>query len=201
MPNWCDNRVILKFDNASKRMRERLQAIKEAGLGALEERGVFHSFIPMPEELRETTSPGGTSAAEVARQQELIKAHGAKDWYDWSNKYWGCKWDASEVNGSLENETTLDLAFQTPSGPPADFYNTLISEGVAVEAYYLEPGMGFAGCFVNEDEHEFDDIIDNRTQFDAFPVLAEMLQTDWEFADDCAAENATPNEDVTDETN
>lgn len=40
------------------------------------------------------------------------------NWYNFNNREWGCKWDASEANLTEETETHLSYYFNTPWAPP-----------------------------------------------------------------------------------
>ena len=68
---------------------------------------------------------------------------------------WGCKWDIQNdgFGGGEPNvidENTVTLYFDTPWSPPVVFYQEMMDEyGYGVDAKFFEPGMGFAGYWVD----------------------------------------------------
>lgn len=46
-------------------------------------------------------------------------------WYDWRNKFWGCKWDADSEGRCYEGDEE-EIEFQTPWSPPEGVINTLV---------------------------------------------------------------------------
>lgn len=75
--------------------------------------------------------------------------------YDWSIENWGCKWDASVYEYSLEPEH-LYISFDTAWGPPIEFYNRLGEMGYQVKAFYREEGMAFAGLYEDGDDDYYE---------------------------------------------
>ena len=49
---------------------------------------------------------------------ENEKKHGAQDWYSWSIRNWGTKWDAGQLNHLDSYEGNLILCFDTAWSPP-----------------------------------------------------------------------------------
>lgn len=45
---------------------------------------------------------------------ENVKKYGYKDWYDWSRKVWGTKWNAMVAEKINENEIDFDTAWTAP---------------------------------------------------------------------------------------
>jgi len=116
MPNYVKNELVLI--GSDERIRTMVATIcGEDG------RIDFDRIIPMPEELREVTSPvnivseaqylkekqeretrlilgtGGDNRFDRVNltaklQQEYIEKFGADNWYEWSCKHWGTKWGA-----------------------------------------------------------------------------------------------------------
>ena len=123
MPNWCYNSLTLHNEDSSKidKLEEALQNEDDGGL--------FNYFLPMPEELRNTTSP----------------SEDGNDWYNWSINNWGTKWD---VRPDFERDkNTMYLSFDSAWGPPISLYEYLFEQGWIVDALYHEPGMQFVGMF------------------------------------------------------
>lgn len=101
MPNHITN--IITFQAKEEELREALKGEN----GAVD----FNSIIAMPTALKGTESPCRLDKAE---QKELMNRYGATDWYDWSIKNWGTKWNAYRIldeQGLIEFET----AWSTPS--------------------------------------------------------------------------------------
>ena len=139
MPNWCNNVATL---NASKGM---IDKIVEGAQGD----GVLQALIPVPQALRDTTAG---SFGDEAKQQALeaqeadnLKQYGYKNWYDFCVNEWGTKWDLCDVQVNRIDDETVSLNFDTAWSPPIEAYEKLLCMGIAVEAYYHESGMCFAG--------------------------------------------------------
>ena len=68
---------------------------------------------------------------------------------------WGCKWEASDIVVLAQDIHSVTLYFDTPWNPPIEFYQALEEQGIAVRAYYWEPGMAFCGRFDDGVDEEF----------------------------------------------
>ena len=87
MPNWCSNHLEISGN------KEVIEKIKK---GIHNDDGLFKLFYPVPEELNYTVGyPPSKTDEQIAK---LVKKYGATDWYDWSIKNWGCKWDAANMD-------------------------------------------------------------------------------------------------------
>lgn len=135
MPNWCFNTAT--FEHADRSMLDKL-------IGAANEGKLFDTFVPMPEELRNTQSP--SEPDEV-----LIEKYGYSDWYSWSINNWGTKWEAREVSVD-DGDSYVQLTFDTAWAPPIEFYDEMKALGFRIDATYTEEGMGFAGVYVNGED-------------------------------------------------
>lgn len=198
MPNWCENEIVLNFKNANKKMKQRLAIL----LSALEESGggdgeIMGTLLPMPEELRGGESISGKGTPEQLAEQDRLRAeHGAADWYEWANKYWGTKWDLSDVTYDYDEKScTLAIYCNSAWCPPIAFYQALVENGVEVRACFVEESCDFAGEFLNGDITDFSDVIANRDQFDGHPALHRMLESHWERHDEYEAEREAGDED------
>ena len=102
------------------------------------------------------------SAAEGATDSGFFNAlfprpvEEEENWYGWNVNNWGTKWDTGvEITDQSDNE--IVLTFDTAWGPPTGFYSYLVEElGYGVEAYYYEPGMAFAGTFIDGDDNYYE---------------------------------------------
>ena len=93
---------------------------------------LFQKFIPMPE--------------------------GTPDWYHWSVKHWGTKWDVCEGNFELEEDGLSGSGwFNTAWGPPVAAFEALQELGFSIDALYHECGMGFAGTWIDGEENLIED--------------------------------------------
>jgi hypothetical protein len=144
MPNHCYN-VLKLTDNPSK-TKETLKSYikKEDG----EEVFDFNKVIKMPEELNITSTNPDTKTKEgrelKKQQDENIKNHGFKDWYDWSVANWGTKWN------SYENYMGEDsISFQTAWSPPIPVIVKLAEKTKkSWTLMYSEIGCDFCGKLV-----------------------------------------------------
>ena len=119
MPNWCKNNLRIK-DNGEK-VLELLEYVKD-------ENGHFtmNKAVPMPEELKTTSSPVRDTVPDEERKR-LIEMYGADNWYDWSCKNWGVKWDANDSGFWKDGEDWI-ISFSTPWGPPCEFMKKLSAQ-------------------------------------------------------------------------
>ena len=94
------------------------------------QRGEFmNEFVPLPEDQRD-------------------------NWYDWQVSNWGTKWDVGESTYEADLADDGQVAyfsFDSAWAPPVEFYDSITQQGFEVEAYYYEPGVGFAGKWTSED--------------------------------------------------
>ena len=149
MPNWCNNGITISHKDPA--MIDRVIKGQE---------GLLMEFIPTPKELVETVAGfmgEDKRAAHEAQQAANIAKYGYKDWYDWNVANWGTKWDFSLENVDRVDEHTVKAAFDSAWAPPTEAYAKLCAMGFEIEAYYNEPGMGFVGKWVGDEEDYFDD--------------------------------------------
>ena len=164
MPNWCYNHLEISANaDYILPLKEVIQKIIKESNGKKEYPKLFSLFYPVPEELNYTVGyPPSKTADQIA---ELVKRYGATDWYDWSLKNWGCKWDAADMDIQESNDVFIHLCFNTPWSPPISFYTKLANDyKVDIHATYSEEGMSFCGkwqstvkdneVFIREDDHD-----------------------------------------------
>ena len=70
------------------------------------------------------------------------KEFGAKDWYDWSIKNWGTKWNAYYTSVSMLSDTTAEIDFDTAWSGVPDIILKLIE---------MFPSLKFEYLFADED--------------------------------------------------
>jgi len=76
--------------------------------------------------------------------------------YNWSVENWGCKWDASVYEYSINDVGALYISFDTAWGPPIALYDFLYQNGYDVEAFYREEGMAFAGWYIDGEDNYYE---------------------------------------------
>lgn len=106
----------------------------------------FHRIIPMPEPIKRTEreefcelGPRGK-----ALREENYWEFGFEDWYDWSNKNWGTKWN-SYYGHFVKNETAY--LFCTAWNPPFPVIRKLaelLNTPVLLEYFEYDFGEGSA---------------------------------------------------------
>lgn len=142
MPNWCSNKVLIQGD--PDEVEKLLMFVEEGGNPFS-----FNKIIVMPPELKDQSSPAKDDIAV-----ENTRLYGAKDWYEWANKYWGTKWNSSDTRINYDQTTpmmpghrTVRIEFETAWAPPTPVYETLAKKFPNTNIYvtYDEPGVGFSG--------------------------------------------------------
>ena len=168
MPNWCYNHLEINANaDYILPLKEVIQKIIKENDGKKEYPKLFSLFYPIPEELLYTVGyPPSKTDEEI---QALTEKYGAGDWYEWSLKNWGCKWDACDIDIQESNDDFIHLYFNTPWSPPIGFYTKLANDyKVNIYATYSEEGMSFCGkwqstvkdneVFIREDDHNTDEM-------------------------------------------
>jgi hypothetical protein len=145
MPNWCDNSLTVSHPDKGM-MAKFAEGINNGNL--------FDTFIPMPEEIRNTTSPSEYNEA-------LVEKYGHFDWYSWCVENWGTKWDSCDGEFNLEEDGFSGSGwFNTAWGPPIAAFEALKELGFSIDALYHECGMGFAGTWIDGEDDYIDSYYD-----------------------------------------
>jgi hypothetical protein len=151
MPNHYTSSVVIIGDPAQVR---KVHDIITDGDGSV----TFDKLIPMTEELAGTKSPleivdtqeeADAKNAEMAEKfkdtpimqskfyvisraeyARRVQAYGAADWYDWSVKNRGTKWNAYETShiALVDAEAQLELQFQTAWSMPRPVFEKLAKD-------------------------------------------------------------------------
>ncbi len=100
MPNHVEN--ILTFDGNEKDIKELMDCLVINGEPSVD------GFLPMPSELRDTTSPSRVE------NQVLINKYGHDNWYDWAVENWGTKWGFYSGIVTSDNSVYFQTAWATP---------------------------------------------------------------------------------------
>lgn len=150
MPNWCYNNLdITATNDEQKAMLERVSRAEP-------EDGFIGQFIPLPEILKNTTSPAPKDI-DAELQQKMIAETGHDNWYDWQVSNWGTKWDPDVMSAEFDG-TTLSVSFDSAWSPPIGFYEWLQAQGYEVYANYYEPGMDYGGFWIDGDDNCISDV-------------------------------------------
>jgi hypothetical protein len=176
MPNWCNNNITIQGPT------DTIKTLWEEA----EKDGLLNAIKPMPEILKDTTSPAPADIDKV-QQQTMIAQTGFDNWYDWRVKNWGVKWDVSteglEFTDNGDGTASITGWFDSPWGPPIESYNTFCddNDNCSLTASYHEPGMDFAGVY----EDGMDDYIDGISEHldnnepDTWSPLARQLDEEF----------------------
>jgi hypothetical protein len=113
MPNWVSTQVSIK--GSQDELNRFLKGINES-------KSIMESYLPCPQELRDTMSgfiANDEEAMEELRkkQEENIAKFGHKDWYEWQYEVWGTKWGDCDTNFEPVVGNELQGYFMTPWGP------------------------------------------------------------------------------------
>lgn len=147
MPNWCENRVTVKHADP---------AMIQRAMHAFTDESFLQEFFPCPEELlHENLELHGPNSEEMRKSN--MEKYGYSSWYDWNISNWGTKWDIGGPEDCIDmiDSNTIKLLFNSAWSPPIEAYNKLGELGFEIVAYYNEPGMGFCGHYVVENQEGF----------------------------------------------
>ena len=93
---------------------------------------------------------------------ELFRPIGEWD-YNVALEKWGTKWDVEPMDCDFDG-TTMSASFDSAWSPPIALYEYLVAQGFEVSANYYEPGMDFAGEWVNGDDFFLEGVSDLARQ-------------------------------------
>ena len=145
MPNWCSNSITIQGSTDTlKPLWEQAQTNWKN-----EDYGLLNAMVPMPQELKGTSSPSDTP-----------------NWYDWCVENWGTKWDIDdqglEFTDNGDGTASITGWFESAWAPPIAAYNTFLddNDGCSLYSSYEEGGMDFAGIYEDGD----DDYMENLSE-------------------------------------
>lgn len=118
MPNHVINILKIKTKKPKKVIEE---------LGELFD---FEKIIPMPDDIFRG------DLGQKEREQ-----YGERNWYDWSIKNWGTKWNAYDQNGPFEGENYVEYIFSTAWSCPLHVYEELAKK-YNFEVKYADEDLG-----------------------------------------------------------
>jgi len=155
MPNHCSNCLIVNGPQEDiDRLIENVQGEKNHVID-------FNKIVPIPKELKETTSP--SNCPELDKQ--FIADYGFADWYSWCVANWGTKWSSYDCGDWDHGGAHASWYFSTAWAPPVPVIAVLGPKypTLTFELTYFEPGCCFAGrLFVHDDEanDEYDESLE-----------------------------------------
>lgn len=151
MPNWCYNRLELNGSaDAIRAFRDGMKAFVESQNANPNDpvdtdEFDFNFLVPMPSDIRNTTSPRPRTEAEIrqmaedykwdeetlkwrletaiteeqkAKYESLKESYGVETWYDWAIREWGTKWNACNSELVRDEPTSLLWRFETAWSAP-----------------------------------------------------------------------------------
>jgi len=140
MPNWCNNSITISGPT---------ETIKELWDDATaEEGGLLDAMAPMPASLNDTVADGSEGM----------------NWYNWRVSNWGTKWDVSteglEFIDNGDGTACITGWFESAWAPPIGAYEQFCDDmdNCSLEASYHEPGMDFAGFYVDGDDEYLENL-------------------------------------------
>jgi hypothetical protein len=140
MPNWCSNTLTISGDAKQIKEFKEISEVKGKEKTDLS----FNKTVPIPSIINQeaTISPSKDKPNKL-----LKKLLGADNWYDWSVKNWGTKWDANNAELTMDNDEYLEYIFETAWNPPVEWLEKVSKKFPKLEfrMKYEEEGMGFLG--------------------------------------------------------
>lgn len=121
-------------------------------------------------------------ACENGKLLEFLVPIGEWD-YGKAVEEWGTKWDAIEINWSLDEENNeLHISFDTAWAPPIAAYSTAEqTHNLEIQASCYEPGMLFIGEYFDEDYEEYSVDFEDEDWRNTIP---QNLIDDWGLEDE-----------------
>jgi hypothetical protein len=126
MPNWVSTTATVTGS------REELSKF----LDGIKDKKILESYVPCPQELRDTMSGFTNDEKEMEELRNKSEANVAKygypNWYEWQYEVWGTKWGDCDTyiepitelgNGAHE----VSITFQTAWGPASEGFRKVSS--------------------------------------------------------------------------
>jgi len=159
MPNHVTNRVEITSDEPFK-IDKLIESLKTSDEQIFD----FNSIIEMPEDSDTFQATGHLVISETSRQSSR------GNWYDWSIKNWGTKWNAYSVNMERNSKHKVIYTFQTAWDCPFPVIQKLAEKfGVHVRCAYYDEDFGHncGICEVDENGTQIEekDYSDNGLEF------------------------------------
>jgi len=166
MPNWVSNTINVSGSAEEiKNFKERASQPYATNWGgeAGQEHQVlsFMNFIAPPQEAIASGEYWGTHGWKDGEHSGQTP----NNWYNFNNREWGTKWDASDVDITDESENHLTYYFQTAWGIPEPVFMVMVAEHPKLDFKFNcveEQGWGAEyegvdGDFMTTDEWDIPD--------------------------------------------
>lgn len=140
MPNWVQNNVEITVK--TKQRAEEIKKALKGECGAFD----FNKIIPMPPHSDTFYAKGGFGIKEEQK-------YGKNNWYDWSIKNWGTKWNSHNVDVQVY-KNILTYHFETAWATPYPIFRELAKK---------------FNCVVNVEFYDQDDFGYNCGNIQCFP--------------------------------
>lgn len=111
MPNWTENNLTIK-SKTKRHLDALINRVKSE-----ENEFDFDRIVPMPKNIFR----GNLGAKEREKYNE-------NNWYDWSIKNWGTKWNSVDVHVERISDTEVEYFFLTAWCPPMEIYLALLNK-------------------------------------------------------------------------
>lgn len=162
MPNWVKTRLTFdgisdkRFEEITEKYTKRVEKFNDSRV--LD----FECIIPMPKNVYR----GNLGVRER-------EAYGEKNWYDWSIKNWGTKWNASD--GYID-ESTHRIEFSTAWSFAEPVIRMLaVKTGCKIDALYADEDFGQnCGHVVFSPDGDIDDFGIVSESDDAWEIVEEL---------------------------
>jgi len=160
MPNWCNQVLTVKGDNAElKRLKKETEKVDDKGEKFIS----FNDLIPCPQELTDTTE--GSYGDEVKqleleeKQKKNLLTYGYRTWYDWACDVWGTKWGACDVqqlsesvpdDSSFVDNSQINYLFQSAWSPADGLLRgmSMLFPTLTFGVWFTEESDAFAGWII-----------------------------------------------------
>lgn len=146
MPNWVVNKLTLKHKNVNKILEKYLSEGKNGSFDF-----DFNKIIKMPEELANTEVSSRTPKEVYEHNKQT---YGYESWYDWACDNWGCKWNASRTDITIDSEDTIIVYFDTAWSPSIKAIEKLhkLEPDMFIEHRYSEEQTTYWEGFITYDK-------------------------------------------------
>ena len=148
MPNWCLNKLTVSHPEMDK-----VDRFESAYMRS----DLCETFLPEPKD-----DEGNPIVGADYDENGDFKM---PDWWLWRTSNWGVKWDVGyDKDTGLEPtrvENEVSVSFDSAWSPPLGLYERLKVLGYTVKAYYFEPGMCFAGEWIDGEDTYWENDMDS----------------------------------------
>lgn len=132
MPNWTENNLTIK-SKTKRHLDTLINRVKSE-----ENEFDFDKIVPMPKNIFR----GNLGSKEREKYNE-------NNWYDWSIKNWGTKWNSVDVHVERISDTEVEYFFLTAWCPPMEIYLALLNN------FNKFGNHEFEWICLDEDDREF----------------------------------------------